>query len=787
VLPALAVMLGAVLPLVSGARTLFLRDVLNLHFPLKVAQVEAWKAGELPLIDVGRAGGQALLANPNAVTLYPDNFLYAVAPVLWAFNAHFWLHLLLAPFCMFWLARRLGLSAGASWLAGVSYACSGYFLSHLNFYNLIAGVALAPALCAAVLRALDLCSVPDSRLFRPWIPVAFLVALLMFAGDPILLVLSLGAAVVLGGERWRSTRAGVTSESAPGSLLQAPWVCFGGALLVAALLSAVQWVPFLETLGLSFRGHQGYGEAGALAASWDPRSALGWIVPLAFGHPNLGFWGQDYFGGDLPLYFSLYPGAIALVLVCFSGRPGSGAGLPRLRLVAWVLIVAGLFFALGDMNPLVRLLTRLPGSGLLRFPIKAWLWVALGASCLVGCGAERAFLERDLRGLARTSGLVVLLFIGLCAAVLQFDVGFSSWLSGLGAESRVGEIRPRWIGLSFLGALVACVPWLTARWIKGLGAAAVLAFVHVLTQLVLLSPLFEADEVAAYKTEPQALQYTEPDERLVQGGVFDLFGSHSAQVEFPSRSLRWVQRRGWNELYPFAGVRFGRRYDLNVSPEGLDAFLTQMTAQALRSIDDLSRIRVLEAMGSDVLILDRPLNAQAADRVVLRGQVENFGAQSFIYELKSVPDVQVLGQILRAPHLNATLQAMISPDFDPSVSVVVPGASSQIVVESGAGGEVLSVREVGDGLDIRVRAAGPSVVLVQRSHLGQYRATVDGQSVPLVAGNLSRMALEVGPGEHEVRIWVSRRSVGLGAAAGVLGLVICWFLGRLKPRSGGAG
>ena len=90
----------------------FFATVFNLHFPLKVAQVEAWKAGELPLIDLSRAGGQALLANPNAVTLYPDNLLYAVAPVLWAFNAHFWLHLLLAPFTMFWLARRLGLSAG---------------------------------------------------------------------------------------------------------------------------------------------------------------------------------------------------------------------------------------------------------------------------------------------------------------------------------------------------------------------------------------------------------------------------------------------------------------------------------------------------------------------------------------------------------------------------------------------------------------------------------------------------------------------------------------------------
>ena len=123
-------------------------------------------------------------------------------------------------------------------MAGVSYACSGYFLSHLNFYNLIAGVALAPALCAAVLRALDGPVVAGSPRFRPWIPVAFLVALLMLAGDPILLVLSLAAAVVLGGERWRLPGAGTPSEGGRGRLLRSPLVYLSGALFIAALLSA---------------------------------------------------------------------------------------------------------------------------------------------------------------------------------------------------------------------------------------------------------------------------------------------------------------------------------------------------------------------------------------------------------------------------------------------------------------------------------------------------------------------------------------------------------------------
>ena len=236
------------------------------------------------------------------------------------------------------------------------------------------------------------------------------------------------------------------------------------------------------------------------------------------GTPIWVFGGRSYFGGDLPLYFSLYPGAIALVLVCFSGRPGFGAGLPRLRFAAWLLVVAGLFVAVRRHEP----------TDSVGYP-SSWQWDSCGFRSRLGCGwllervawwaavPKRAFVDRDLRGLARSCGVVVLLFIGLCAAVLQFDGGFNGWLGGLGVEARVGEIRPRWIGLSFFGAVLACTPWLAARWLKGLGAAAALAFVHALTQMALLSPLLETDEVAAYLEEPQTLQYTVPGERVGAG------------------------------------------------------------------------------------------------------------------------------------------------------------------------------------------------------------------------------------------------------------------------------
>jgi len=125
----LLVLVIRALPLMTGASTLYLRDVLGTHLEMKAAQAGAMRRGTLPLIDPYRAGGQPALGNPDSVPLYPDNLLYLAAPTLWALNAHFWIHLLLAPLSMYWLARAWGLRLyldGASLLFGTQHGIEGW-------------------------------------------------------------------------------------------------------------------------------------------------------------------------------------------------------------------------------------------------------------------------------------------------------------------------------------------------------------------------------------------------------------------------------------------------------------------------------------------------------------------------------------------------------------------------------------------------------------------------------------------------------------------------------------
>jgi hypothetical protein len=183
--PLLAVLVLAVLPVIRGLETYYLRDVLNAHLPMKWAQAEAMRDGYFPLLDPYRAGGQPLAGNPNAVPFYPDNLLYLAASPIRALNAHFWIHLLIAPLAFYWMARTWGLRREAACAGAACYTLSGFFLSHLSFYNLIAGVALAPALVASCLRLAR----PD----RPaWSApaTALLWALLVVSGDPLMAFLA---------------------------------------------------------------------------------------------------------------------------------------------------------------------------------------------------------------------------------------------------------------------------------------------------------------------------------------------------------------------------------------------------------------------------------------------------------------------------------------------------------------------------------------------------------------------------------------------------------------------
>lgn len=766
-LPAAVLLLllgGVAWPLARGTETLFLRDVFNAHLPMKQAQAQAMRAGRMPLVDPYRAGGQPLAGNPNAVPFYPDNLLYLKAPVIWALNAHFWLHLLAAPFAFAWLARAWGLGRGAAWMAAALWTTGGFFLSHLTFYNLIAGVTLAPAFVAAVLE--------HAGRGRRWslAAVAVIWGLLLVSGDPMMaalaLALALGAAIVALAGR-AVPRDGWRRFGRPG-------IGLAGALAAGALLAAPQLVEFWRILPLSFRGHWGFTEQAATIASWDPRQIVEQLVPFAFGRPDLlefgSFWGSRFYTGFPPYYFSLYPGLLAFGLAAAAGWPRS-----RAAIWGWGVIAFGVFFSLGRFNPAAAWLLSLVGGGALRYPVKFWLPVAVGLALLGGLGLEAMRVDPRARRrfgwcLAVLAGLLTL---GWTVLGLRGDLS-GPWLRGVIPESFTdGFVASELVRLAALCLVSVVILGLLAvgarmarRW-PAVGAAA-LVFVHAGSQLWLMRPLRPTDAVLPYRVPPPALDFVPEGAEVVHGAYLRLFGSSNLdQGRFPAPHARWMERRAFFELYPMTGARWRRQYELNVSPEGLDSFLTRVAQGAVKGAPETARMRLLAGWGVDRLLLDRPLEAPAP----LLAAIPSSGGLLHVYEVApSAPDVYLARRVWRAPHLQAAVSAMLHPGFDPAADAVLPGEGP---VEGGGLGRVRVLRAAPEEVEVEVSAGGPlpSYLIFQRAHLPIYRAAVDGRNAQVEVANLHRIAVQVPPGRHRVRLWVERGSLRWSLAASGLGLV----------------
>ncbi|HEV7516797.1 MAG TPA: hypothetical protein VGR07_10890 [Thermoanaerobaculia bacterium] len=805
--PLLLLLAWIALPLARGSETLFLRDTWNAHLPMKWAEAEALHRGTIPLIDPWRAGGQPLAGNPNAVPFYPDNVLYLIASPIWALNAHFWLHLLLAPFAFAWMARSFGLRREAAWAGAVCYTLSGFFLSHLSFYNLIAGATLAPAFVAACL-ALDVRERQRSTLPA----VALLWGLLLLGGDPLMALLALLLAAFALALRLRRP----AGETVPAGVSR-PAVLVPGlaALAAGTLLAAPQIVEFVRILPLSFRGHWGYTSAVATVASWDPRQAAEWLLPFLFGRPDLlgpgSFWGARFFTDVPPYYLSLHPGLLSLALIAAAGRPrwrDGGGPLPptaTAALWAWGGIAGGLFFALGRFNPLGSWLFSLPGGSSLRYPVKLWLPVAAGAALLCGLGFERLLAAPGAAHIAHAADAAdaantapgrrfrrTLLGLALLLAAfwvyLTFLPGLAlPWLRHL-IPDRLPDVfvaneRRRWAGLCLLSLALLAAHGGAARLCRfrpRTGGALLLAL-HALAQVFLLRPLFTTDAVVPYLVPPPALAYLPAGETVVHGSFTALFGpSEIDRGPFPEPRARWLERRAFFELYPMTGPIWRRRYELNVSPEGLDSFLTRMSQGAIKGSSDPQRVRLLAAWGVGRLLLERPLAPDATTpgtgaHAQLLARLPSFGGALYVYAIAGrAPDLYVATRVLEAPHLNAAYQLLADPRFQPGEDVVLPGSRPLARHPSG---RIRGVANGLEGLEVDVEAAAGGHLVFQRSHLPLYRATVDGLPAVIEIANLQRMAVQFPPGRHRVRVWVDRRPLAMSLVVAAVGLFAVGLLG----------
>jgi hypothetical protein len=751
VAPVFLLLLAIALPLIVGTKTLYLRDVMNTHYEMKFAQAQAMREGRLPLIDLQRGGGQAHVANPNTVPLYPDNLLFLFGETLWAMNAHFWLHWLLAPFAGYWLGRSLGMRREAAWAVGVVYVTSGFYMSTLNLYNLVAPVTLAPALLAS---ALDLGRPGRSRWALVW--AAAIWALMILGGDPMTAAFCLLATLVI-----VVVRQGRNY----------PWLAGAAAVAIGTGLAAPQWLEFLRLLSFTYRGFWGFGYDNTVLGGFRPFDTLELLIPFFFGRPDVNYWGRAWHAGQVPLFFTFYPGVLTLGLMA-----AARGDRRRTLLWAWGLVLCGVFLALGEANPVVIALSRLPGASLLRIPSKLWSLVTLGSAVLCGLAVGRLFEAVGRRRLARALVVIGSLLLAAWAVMSLWPSGVDAWARQLMPEdfsaSYASVERLRWAGSALLALLLTAFYLLCLRAGMRRPALAPLALllVHAATQIFFLRPVIETDYRAPYLERPALLDRIPTGSRVAHGGNMNLFGKEAEDKgSYPDIRLFWRERQMHADLYPPFGVQGGLRYEFNLSPEGLDSFLTRAAVQSFWQLEDPSRMRILRASGVEYLLLHRPLAESLLDGVELLAKTPSAAGALHLYRLRdTAAAVAVVGRVRGSRNLNEALTMLLSPNFDPHNDAVLAGEHDPL---DGRPGTARLVEETAESMTVEVSAPNPGALVVQRTHLPIYRAALDGEPVGLYAVNLHRMAVKVPPGQHRVTIRVERGPLRWGWALSALSLL----------------
>jgi hypothetical protein len=757
----------AAAPLASGSRTLYLRDVLNTHLALRAHLASALRAGELPLIDPLRAGGQALVGNPNALPLYPDNLLLLFASPLWQLNAHFWLHGLVALVAMYALARRWGIGREGAAGAAAAYGFSGYLLAQMNLYNGVAGAALAPALAAALLATRD-----ADRLGRAHAALGILWALELVAGDPVVAAIALGVALALALPDRR--RIG--------------WGRAALALTTGTLVAAPQLVETARLVAASYRGFWGYDPGALVKTTPDPRALLDLALPLFFGRPDrtLG-WSEEYFGGAPPLYYSLAPGLVAIALAV-AGARGREPGRDRRPLVLGLL--AGSLVLAFSRPWIGAALGALPGGSLFRFPVKLVLAAAIATSLLAGRGAER-LAAADRAGLTRAFGIlagVELALLALFAAPGNLlEPPFRAlFVAGVG-DALWERLRAGWAGVALLQSALAAlaIGLLVALRRRPRLAAAALLLLHAGSQLLLLRGMLPTDAAAFYARPPELLARLPREAVLAHGGSQNLVGpDYPASAHFPDDRSSWLFRRSHADAFSYAAMLDGRRYELNVSPEGLDSFLVQSIALSLQHFDDARKLRVLSATGVDLLLAPVPLDVGAlglAELVETRPGVHPL----YVYRLApTLADAQLLGAAIAAPHVNAGLSAVLDPGFDPRRTVVVAGEAD---AAARPGGTARVERFAAEEIVVAADSPAGGFVVVRRAWLPIWEAEIDGVAAKPRIANLTRLAVEVPAGAHRVRFFVDRGPFRLALAGTLAGLAALVAFALRRPAARAAG
>ena len=749
------------LPEIVGSRRLIFRDALVTHWPWRRAAVEMLNAGEVPFVNARASGGEPLLANPNAVLLYPTFLLERVLPPESAFNLHYLLHVLWAFFGARALARRLGISDGAAFVSGIAYAFSGTMLSFGSaFMNSSAAAAWLPW-CAAAALDLGRASATAATL-RSGAALGLALGLQLLAGEPALSLLTVLFAAGLA--LFATPTAG---QRRPLRVIAA--LAASGALAVA--LAAPLLLPLRQVLPMTYRGQHQYSKEAFGAVPLTPARLLEWLFPSLSGNPSIVGMEPRWLGeGPLLVYvWSVALGVIPLLLIAAAA----------LRRGFWSRKTAGfsvaalgtLLLSFGFAFPLYRLLYAIPPLRRLRYPIKFYLITSLCVAVLAGLAADFAGRRRAASNRRELLLCGAVLAVFAAAWLLSAPDGpIARWLLAHLGDSRTPFAEAFRIGVrgdALAGlvsvTLVALLLRLRPASTSAVDPGYVFGLLTLFAALIWGLPLFVTGPSEELSRRPALARVVAGEGRLYAPDP-PAPTLRSLEPEFPRRLPRVakVARLEIQYLYPATGSPFGVATLFETDPDGSYGFYNRVASEAAAASSPLERDRLLRLFGARFA-----LAPEGGEHPLFRVKTGlSIGEERLLLfeDPHPLPELRWAGRLWRRRSLSGLLDLVRSEAFAPETDLALPGAADEAPSGAASSARLASAAAGPSSASADVDADGPGFLLFSRTFFPAWKARVDGASAPVLVANGRDLAVPVPVGRHRVEIRYDPKPFRAGVA-----------------------
>jgi hypothetical protein len=710
---------GATMPSGGG-------DLASFLYPMYGFASQALKGGHLPLWNPYLFSGMPFAADIQSGLFYPANLLFELAGGSFSYTnmeALATVHYVLAGAFAYLLARSLGTSRLAGWIAGLVWMWSGFLVAQLGHMNMVEVAVWLPLelllLRLALLGVRPLLILP---LTSAVLAVAF------FAGHTQLFLYEL-LALALFVAFWGSYRQSVRVLA----------ICLAGA----ALLAAVQILPSLELTRLSLRSGISYQESTKFAMA--PAGLLTLLAPHFFGENAQNYWGSwtttEVFG---------YAGILPLVLAAAALRLRRHS---ETRFWFW-LAVLGVLLSLGEATVLQGWLYRLvpgfdkvraPGRFLVYFDLAVAMLAALGFDSLRQARVRTHVVVERLRLVTGGAALVVL--------VVGLPVAYGILLTHQHEDAVIfHRLEVAASGVMVLALLLLASHGLMhfrRRWKAGFAAAALgLVALDLGSAGYSFNPGYS--DVTAPFRQPAIVSFLqrEPAVRVdTATNVDDVFPPDLPMLE----RLHSV----WGLFNP---VQLSDYYDLWKAyiPGRGSSLYDVLGAKYLLAKKDTP----LDAKFQPVLTNDKQMN---------------------VYEnSQALPRAFAVSASVGGTHDQA-LQTVRALSFDPRAQAVLEGGPGL----TGSGGPWLAtvVAEGDNRLDLDVSVPQAAALVVTTPHYPGWKATVDGQPAPLYRADFAFQGLPLQSGDHHVSLRFDPGIFKLGAVISLiawLAATVCFIAGAVR-------